>query len=135
MIVHGFAESGSIIRVEFDGVEYFVPDVPENAFRQLITDWEAEGNTIPAYVPPTGTPTAYQLYKSIFINRLTEAEAVTLEAVLAAADAKLRLMFNSVEYFVSDDPLFATLHAAVAGALGETRAEELLAPGDTVGTV
>ena len=48
--------------------------------------------------------------------------AVTMEAVLAAADAKLRLMFNSVEYFVSDDPLFATLVAAVGSTLGAERA-------------
>ncbi len=50
-----------------------------------------------------------------------------MESVLAAADAKLRLMFNSVEYFVSDDPLFETLQAAVGEALTLGRAKELLA--------
>ena len=69
----------------------------------------------------------YRIFKSVFIRRLTSAEAETMEAVLAGADAKLRLMFNSVEYFVSDDPLFETLMAAVGLALGEARAGELLA--------
>jgi hypothetical protein len=92
----------------------------------MIAEWEAEGNVIPPYVPPEPPPATYRLFKSVFISRLTEQEAVAMEAVLAAADAKLRLMFNSVEYFVSDDPLFATLHTAVAAALGEARADELL---------
>jgi hypothetical protein len=77
-------------------------------------------------VPDPDAP--YRLYKSVFISRLTSDEAETMEGVLQAADAKLRLMFNSVEYFVSDDPLFATLIAAVGGALGQGRAAELLAP-------
>lgn len=72
-------------------------------------------------------PQPYRIYKSQFIARMTEVEAETLETVLAGADAKLRLLFNSVEYFVSDDPLFATLHATVAMALDdEARANELL---------
>lgn len=51
----------------------------------------------------------YRLYKSVFISRLSSEEAEAMEGVLAAADAKLRLMFNGVEHFISDDPLFATL--------------------------
>lgn len=73
-------------------------------------------------------PGGYRLYKSVFINRMTEDEAATMETVLQNADAKLRLMFNSVEYFISDDPLFTTLNGAVSQVLGTTRAEELLAP-------
>lgn len=69
----------------------------------------------------------YRLYKSVFINRMTDEEATTMEVVLGGAAPKLRLMFNSVEYFVSDDPLFATLLSAVGAALGQARAEELLA--------
>jgi hypothetical protein len=76
--------------------------------------------------PPDPSP-IYRLYKSAFIRRLTSEEAETMEGVLAQADAKLRLMFNSVEYFVSDDPLFETLLAAVGAALGEGRADQLLA--------
>lgn len=77
--------------------------------------------------PPDPEPASYKLYKSIFISRLTDPEAETLEAILASVDSKLRLMFNSVEYFVSTDPLFFTMHEAIAFALGEPRATELLA--------
>jgi len=69
-------------------------------------------------------------FKSTFINRMTGDEAVTVEAVRAGAGAELRMLFKSVEYFVSDDPLFADLQVAVAAALGEVRADELLGPAD-----
>lgn len=79
-------------------------------------------------------PTRYALYRSVFIERMEPAEAAVLEAALASAEPKLRLMFGSVEYFVSDDPLFAVLHWTVAVGLGSVeepnfaRADELLAP-------
>lgn len=78
-------------------------------------------------VPHPDAP--YRLYKPVFIGRLTSNEAETMEAVLAAAKAKLRLMFNSVEYFVSNDLLFTTLSDAVGTALTPLRAAELLADG------
>ncbi|MFD1945081.1 hypothetical protein [Paradevosia shaoguanensis] len=75
-------------------------------------------------------PAPYQLYRSVFIRRMSEQEVLTMEAVLQnpATPAKLRMMFYAVDYFVSDDPLFAQLSAAVAATLGEERAGELLAP-------
>lgn len=80
-------------------------------------------------------PANYRLYRSTFIERLEPEEATVLEVALAAAEAKLRLMYQSVEYFASDDPLFAVLHWTVAVALGSeeapnfARADELLAAG------
>jgi hypothetical protein len=85
-----------------------------------------------AQVPQEPEPQAYRLFKSTFIRRLVKDEekdeAAIMEGVLAQADAQLRLLFNSVEYFVSDDPLFTTLKVAVGAALGDPRADELLAP-------
>lgn len=125
MDVMGFNDAGMIV-AEIGGFTVTVPDDPGNWHRQLIAiEWEGVGNVIAAYVPPA--PPAYRLYKSVFIARMVEDEAVAMETVLAAADAKLRLLFNSVEYFVSDDPLFGTLRAAVGNALGEERATALLA--------
>lgn len=72
------------------------------------------------------TATHYILYKSKFIERLTNEEAAALEIVLNNEEPKLRLMFNSVEFFVSDDPLFAVLHWTLAQELGEERADQLL---------
>jgi hypothetical protein len=93
----------------------------------------SDGAFVPPPPPEVNTePQPYRLYKSVFIRRLVKDEekdeAEIMEGVLAQADAQLRLLFNSVEYFVSDDPLFATLKVAVGAALGDPRADELLAP-------
>ena len=65
MDVLGYTESGAI-RVVFDGSESesVVPDDMTNRHRRMIADWEAEGNTIPPYVPtvipvPIKAPTNY----------------------------------------------------------------------------
>lgn len=55
MEIHGYTEQGSI-DATFDGLRVTVPDEPANRHRQMISDWEAAGNTIPAYVPPVGNP-------------------------------------------------------------------------------
>lgn len=80
--------------------------------------------------PFTAGDLPYNLYRSVFIRRMSEQEVQTMEAVLQnpATPAKLRMMFYAVDYFVSDDPLFAQLSAAVAATLGAERAGELLAP-------
>ena len=124
MEVHGFTDSGCI-DVTIEGVRMTVPDDPANRHRQTIAEWESEGNSIPPYVPPNPTDQPYR--KSVFIRRMTDAEAETTEGVLANVPAKLRLMFNSAEYFVSDDPLFTDLQTSVGAALGTGRAAELLA--------
>lgn len=89
----------------------------------------ANGGIIQPYTAPEPGP--YRLYKSTFIRRMKKDkdgdEAAIMEQVLASADAQLRLLFNSVEYFVSDDPLFYALTLAVGAAVGEKRAKELLA--------
>lgn len=54
MIVHGYTESG-MIRATIDTGETFVPDVMGNRHRQMIAEWEAEGNTIPPYDPPAAS--------------------------------------------------------------------------------
>lgn len=54
MIVHGYTANGAIWAV-IEGVEVFVPDSVGNRHRQLIAEWEAAGNTIPAYTPPGPT--------------------------------------------------------------------------------
>ncbi len=50
MDVLGYTDTGSI-RAVIEGLEVVVPDDPANRHRQMIAEWEAEGNTIPAYVP------------------------------------------------------------------------------------
>lgn len=62
MIVYGYTKGGSI-RVEIDGIEMFVPDDMDNRHRQMVAEWEAEGNTIPHYEPPQINLTAYVAQK------------------------------------------------------------------------
>lgn len=147
MEIHGSFQSGAI-DVTIDGVRLVVPDNMENRHRYQIWDeWEmapvdpenpdggrVRVNTIPPYVPPEvdPTPQPYKLYKSTFIRRMKVTdevdEAQILESVLANAPSKLRMLFNSVEYFVSTDELFLELHDVIAQALTSDRASALLAP-------
>lgn len=96
-----------------------------------VYDGESFNEPQPDVVEPENG--SYRIYKSMFIQRLEPSEAAILEGVLQEEDPKLRLMFNAVEYFASDDPLTAYMHWIVAVALGSEdepnfdRADELLA--------
>lgn len=48
MEVHGYTETGSI-EATIEGVRLTVPDDMANRHRQMIAEWEAAGNTIPAF--------------------------------------------------------------------------------------
>ncbi|MFC5584426.1 hypothetical protein ACFPOD_04830 [Nitratireductor kimnyeongensis] len=50
MEVHGYTKSGSI-DVTIGGSRLIIPDDSANRHRQMIADWEAEGNAIPQFVP------------------------------------------------------------------------------------
>lgn len=69
-----------------------------------------------------------KLYKSTFIYRMSFAEAATMEQVLLAEDPWMRMLYNSVEYFMMDDALIMYLHMLLTDTLGEARADELLEP-------
>lgn len=124
MNIIGYTSEGFIL-IERDGEIASVPDDMANRERRMISEWEEQGNVIPPHVPSTEVK-PYQLYKSMFIDRLTEEEAEIMEIVLQTVSPKLRLKFNSVEYFLSNDPLFDDLKDAISVALDENRAEELL---------
>jgi hypothetical protein len=109
-----------------------------NRHCQMILDWLAEvpGRVIPD-APVAEQPNVYRLYKSTFIRRMTMAEAELFEVGIIAQPAWMRLLYNSVEYFVSSDALIQALDAELAFALGEmlgdplagqARADELLGP-------
>lgn len=93
--------------------------------KEFITGFLKAGGRISPYVAPA-EPTSYRLYKSTLIRRLTEAEAVTLTALLDASPVKSKMLWNASEWLGSDDPLFANLQQAIGSALGEERAAEIL---------
>lgn len=79
---------------------------------------------------PTGT---YNLPKQQPFIRATDEEAVALEAILNAAPARLRMIYQGATHINSGDELFGTLMGMIVLALGgdeaaELRAAELLAP-------
>ena len=75
-----YTKSGSIIAV-IDGVEMTVPNDMGNRHRQMIAEWEAEGNTIEPYVPP---PEPVPSAVSMFQARAALLAAGLYEAVDAA---------------------------------------------------
>jgi len=78
-----YTESGSIIAV-IDGVQMSVPDDMANRHRQMLVEWEAEGNTIEPYVPPPAPLrplTSRQLRLGLVTN------GISLSSVEAAIDA------------------------------------------------
>lgn len=90
MNVIGFTEGGSI-RVELDGVEMNVPDDMSNRHRQLVAEWEAAGNTIPAYEPqpqPLVPLSRRQLRLGLLANGITTADVEV--AIAATPDAMER---------------------------------------------
>lgn len=75
MQVHGYNAHGTI-NVTLDGVDLCVPDDPANRHRQMIAEWEAEGNTIPPYQPqPVAPPpiTRRQMLLGLLSIGITEA--------------------------------------------------------------
>ncbi|WP_336812228.1 hypothetical protein [Bosea sp. MMO-172] len=76
--------------------------------------------------PPAPGPT--RLFKAELWRRLTEAEADALDAALAAAPTRLRRIFEAAQYLDTADPDYPALRAGIVAALGEARADEVLAP-------
>lgn len=136
MIISATFTANGAIDAIIDGVAMSVPDDMANRHRQMIAAWEADGNVIAPYLPPDGS-VVYRLYKSTFVRRMSIAEAELFESGILAQPAWMRLLYNSVEYFVSSDALIQALNAELAFALGEllgdplagqVRADELLGP-------
>ena len=85
MEVHGFTEAGSI-DATIDGVRFSVPDNMANRHRQMIAEWEAEGNIIPAYVPPPPEPEPVpdEISDRQFFQQLAVLGVITQQEALAA---------------------------------------------------
>jgi len=54
MDIHGYTADGTI-DATIEGKRLTVPDDMANRHRRMIAEWEADGNTIPPYVPPAPT--------------------------------------------------------------------------------
>ena len=91
MEIHGYTASGSI-EVTIDGQTAFVPDDPANRHRQMIAEWEAQGNTIPLYVaPPPPEPSDDEIIERAMREDFIERMAKNVSAPKAVKEAALRI--------------------------------------------
>jgi hypothetical protein len=112
-----------------DGHDYHV--IPDEPLWEAAVAQAAEMGDALLFEPepePQPTPSATRLAKADLWRRLTDAEAVTLDAALLAAPVRLRRIYEAASYLDTTDPDFPELRAGIVAALGETRADEVLAP-------
>lgn len=120
MNVIGYTESGAIL-VIFDGDENasMVPDNMANRHRVMIAEWEAAGNTIPAYEPPLPPPlaplTARQLRLGLVLNGFTLAQVeATIEAIEDTQDREVaRIEWEYASQFDRAHPLIEQVGTAL----------------------
>ena len=92
MQIHGFTENGSI-DATIDGERGTVPNDPSNRHRQMIAEWEAKGNTIPPYVPPSveQSDDPQALLQAAMLEEFTERMATNKTAPKHLKEAALRV--------------------------------------------
>lgn len=79
------------------------------------------------FVDPPAAPKTI-LPKVTLWRRLTDAEADALDITLAAAPTRLRRLFEAAVHLDTADPDYPAIRAIFVAALGEERADEVLAP-------
>lgn len=78
--------------------------------------------------PPVEPPPPTKLFKATIWRRATDAEAEAMRFALSQAPVRLQEIFAAAQYLDTTDDDFPALRAGIAAALGEPRADELLAP-------
>lgn len=103
-----YTESGSIIAV-IDGVEMTVPDDMGNRHRQMIAEWEAQGNTIEPYVPPPPqVPAAVSMFQARAVL-MAHGLYDTVDAALKAAGGVHLLAWEYATEVRRNSPLVADM--------------------------
>ncbi|OJV11769.1 MAG: hypothetical protein BGO20_09550 [Bosea sp. 67-29] len=59
---------------------------------------------------------------------MTDQEAEEVDAALQAAPLRLRRIFEAAQFLSQNDDDYPALRSGIAAALGESRADEVLAP-------
>lgn len=107
-------------------------EITEAQWRDLLDNpgarrWQG-GEVVPYERPVPPPPVLTRIAKADVWRRLTEPEAVTLDAALQTAPLRLRRIFEAAQYLDTTDEDYPALRAGIVGALGEARADEVLAP-------
>jgi len=98
-------------------------ECPDDVFGGFAHD----GQTFTAPPNPEDSPQAFDLYKTVIYERMTDAELETFDASMRAAPLRDRLMWNDCVTVNSANPYFAALSAAMLAAFGVERASVILA--------
>ena len=121
-----YTEDGMILVTYDDDTTAYVPDDMENRDRQMLAEWEAEGNVIEPYVAPPPAP--YDLAVSDIWGRMTDAEAEAFDAAMSVAPPlRLRKQFNSASIMTSDSELFNFTKGVLTSSIGAARTGEVMA--------
>lgn len=103
-------------------VEGWKGSKPHNEFGAKVFDPQA------STFAPIPTPELPVItYKKDIWLRASDAEAETIEGVLAQQSIRKQRIFNEAQYLDHVDPLFAELEAGFVIAFGKKRASQLLA--------
>lgn len=102
----------------------FVPVDPGNIdYVAIVT-----GGEVIAPFQPATAPALTRIAKADIWRRLTDEAAETLHTALLSAPLRLRLIFEAAQYLDTADDDYPALRAGIVAALGETSADEVLAP-------
>ena len=122
-----YTEQGSI-SATIDGQEFSIPDQAGNRHRQMIAEWEAEGNTIAAYVAPA-TPRRDTGTAREFMDLFTPSEKLAI-VNLSMSNAEIKLWYDEAlagDVWLGHPNVNGGLSAMVsAGVLTLERTEAIL---------
>lgn len=101
--VRGFTSTGAI-DATIDGSLLSVPDDHTNRHRQMIAEWEAEGNTIKPYSHPAPDLPAYATQK----RWERETGGINVGGAVIATDDRSKVMISGARVAAQNDPNFST---------------------------
>lgn len=127
MNVLGYTESGTI-RIVIDGTEMIVPDDMANRHRQMIAEWEAEGNTIPAYDIPETDLYTYAAQKRWEI----ETGGITLNGMSVFTDDRSKSLILGARLAAESDSEFTTEWKGVDGTFVTIDAPTIIAVSNAI---
>ena len=87
--------------------------------------------TAPAEEPapdPEPAPVLHSLSKNLMWERVTDAEAVKMNAALMSQPIRIIRIYEGATYISNEAELYTLLHAALTQLFGAARADEILEP-------
>lgn len=134
MEIHGFTKNGSI-SITLDGVLMLVPDDMANGHRQMIAEWELQGNVIPPYDP---SPKTFAEAKEALFEKLSdiryqkEVGGTTFQNVPLKTDRESTAIITAAYITALGDPTFTMNWKVANGVFSTLTAEHIIAVGTVI---